>query len=252
MMRRLRFNGTGSGGDGCPSVHEDLDTGEVIVHGPPLTDHHDIAQLQHLSEGETAIVLPRTLLVDFGPKDVTRVPRIIDLDEFGRLFTTFKHTAWRLETRRRYASDEASDTYAQFLRGEPVAWDAVDSEWCANRREQSALGKRFERVRIVDSPPTAGQLYLLDNARRNSAVGEDIRNLSRAEAEQLQLPEEDFWIFDSRFVALLNFDDSDNLVDVELITEPAAVNRYAQARDAAWHYAVPYQQFTEVPGTAQR
>lgn len=251
-MRRLRFNGTGSGTDGCPSVHEDLDTGEIIVHGPPLTDRRDITQLQHLSEGETAIVLPCELLVDFGPKETTRVPRIIDLDEFGRLFTSFKHTAWRLETRRRYASDEGTETYAQFNRGEPVKWEGVDSEWCVKRREQSALGKRFERVRIVDNPPTAGQLYLLDNAKRNSAVGEDIRNLSRADAEQLHLPEEDFWIFDSRFVALLNFDDSDNLIDVELITEPVAVNRYAQARDAAWHYAVPYQKFAEATAAAQR
>ncbi|TXC96056.1 DUF6879 family protein [Streptomyces sp. ISID311] len=252
MMRRLRFNGTGSGGDGCPSVHEDLDTGEIVVHGPPLTDRADITQLQHLSEGETAIVLPRTLLVDFGPKEATRVPRIIDLVEFGRLFTAFKHTAWRLETRRRYASDEDTETYRQFIRGEPVNWDGVDAEWCAKRREQSALGKRFERVRIIDTPPTAGQLYLLDNAKRNSAVGEDIRNLSRADAEQLQLPQEDFWIFDSRFVALLNFDDADNLIDVELITEPVAVNRYAQVRDAAWHYAASYQQFAEATATAQR
>lgn len=43
-MRRLRFNGTGSGVNGCPSVHEDLDSGEVIVHGPPLTDPADVAQ----------------------------------------------------------------------------------------------------------------------------------------------------------------------------------------------------------------
>ncbi|MFI5523807.1 DUF6879 family protein [Streptomyces platensis] len=252
MMRRLRFNGTGSGTDGCPSVHEDLDTGEIIVHGPPLTDPADITQLQHLSEGETAIVLPRTLLVDFGPKEATRVPRIIDLAEFGRLFTTFKHTAWRLETRRRYASDEETETYAQFSRGEPVVWDGVDAEWCAKRREQAALGKRFERVRIVDNPPTTGQLYLLDNAKRNSAVGEEIRNITRARAEQLKLPEEDFWIFDSRLVARLNFDDSDNLNDVELITEPAAVNRYTQARDAAWHYAIPYEQFAEATASAQQ
>ncbi|WP_433859969.1 DUF6879 family protein [Streptomyces kronopolitis] len=251
MTRRLRFSGTGSGGDGCPSVHEDLDTGEIVVHGPPLTDRADIAQLQHLSEDETAIVLPRTLLVDFGPKEATRVPRIIDLDEFGRLFTAFKHTAWRLETRRRYASDEDTETYAQFTRGEPVTWDGVDAEWCTKRREQSALGKRFEGVRIIDTPPTTGQLYLIDNAKRNSAVGEDIRNLSRADAEQLQLPEEDFWIFDSRFVALLNFDHADNLIDVELITEPVAVNRYAQVRDAAWHYATPYQQFAETAAAPQ-
>src|SRR5205823_1912615 len=195
---------------------------------PQLTDPDDIARLQHLSPGETPIVVPRELLVDFGPKEVTRVPRIIDLDAFGRLFTSFEHTAWRLEMRGRYASDEDTETYAQFTRGEPVVWDGVNPEWCAQRREHSGLGKRFERVRIVDNPPTTGQLYLLDNAKRNSAVGEDIRNLWRADAERLQLPAEDFWIFDSRLVALLNFDDDDNLVDVELITEPAEVLRYAQ------------------------
>ncbi|MFF0094179.1 DUF6879 family protein [Streptomyces canus] len=243
MARRLRFNGTGSGVNGCPAVHEDLDTGEVIIHGPALTDPDDIARLRHLGEGEVPIVVPRELLVDFGPKEVTRVPNIIGLDEFDRLFTQFQHTAWRLESRRRYASDEVTGTYAQFLRGEPVDWEGRDAEWCAERREQVALGKRFERVRIVDTPPTPGQLYLLDNARRNSSVGEDIRQLWRSDAERLQLPAEDFWLFDSRLVARLNFDDADNLVNVELITEPVEVNRYAQARDAAQHYAVPYDAF---------
>jgi hypothetical protein len=242
MARRLRFNGTGSGDDGCPAVHEDLDSREVIVHGPPLTDPDDIAQLQHLGEGEVPIVVPRELLVDWGPKEVTRDAKIIDLDAFGKLFTTFKHTAWRLETRRRYASDEVTDTYAQFVETGAARWD-LDTPWCENRRKQVQQGKRVDRVRVVDDPPTTGQLYLLDNARRNSAVGEEIRVLSRAKAQCLQLPEVDAWIFDSRLVAVLNFDDADNLVDVELITEPAEVVRYAQVRDAAWHYAVPFEEF---------
>ncbi|MFJ8842325.1 DUF6879 family protein [Streptomyces cyaneofuscatus] len=245
MARRLRFNGTGSGVNGCPSLHEDLDTGEVVVHGLPLTDPDDIAQLRHLSDGEVPVVVPRELLVDFGPKDAVRVPDIIGLDEFDRLFTQFEHTAWRLETRRRYASDELTETYAQFTRRTSVDWDEVDAAWCAERREQVALGKRFERVRIVDSPPTSGQLYLLDNARRNSGVGERIHTLWREEADRLGLPAEDFWLFDSRLVALLNFDETDNLVDVELITQPAEVLRYAMVRDAAEHHAVHYTELAE-------
>lgn len=240
-MRRLRFNGTGSGGGGCPGVHEDLDSGEVIVHGPPLTASEDLAQLQRLDEGEVAVVVPRNTLVDFGPRDDT--PRLINAeDEFRRLFETFEHTAWRLETRRRYASDETGDDWAQFVAGETVVWDYGDS-WCLNVRSQTTEGKRFERVRLIDSPATTGQLFLQANAARNCAVGEDIRNLPRAEANRLHLPDEDFWLFDSRLVARLNFDDVDNLVDIELITEPAVVNRYCQVRDAAWHYAVRYDEF---------
>lgn len=242
MARRLRFNGTGSGEGGCPAVHEDLDSREIIVHGTPLTDPEDIAQLRHLSPGEVPIVVPRELLVDFGPKEVNRVPRIIDLNAFGKLFENFEHTAWRLETRTRYASDETTDTYAQFLQGESPAWD-MDTPWSNTIRQKSTQGARVERVRIVDRPATTGQLYLMAHARKNAALGEDVRNLRRTDAETLRLPTEDFWIFDSRLVALLNFDGTDDLVDVELITEPAEVNRYAQVRDAAWHHAVPYKAF---------
>ncbi|WSW93725.1 hypothetical protein OG714_29660 [Streptomyces sp. NBC_00989] len=42
-------------------------------------------------------------------------------------------------------------------------------------------------------------------------------------------------------VARLNFTEADELTDVELITEPAEVIRYAMLRDAAWHHAVPFQ-----------
>jgi hypothetical protein len=98
-------------------------------------------------------------------------------------------------------------------------------------------------VRTVDNPPTTGQSYLMANARRNAELGEDMRNLWREDAEQLQLGTEDFWIFDSRLVALLNFDGADNLMNVELITEPAEVVRYSVLRDAALHRATPHERF---------
>lgn len=242
MARRLRFNGTGSGEGGCPSVHEDLDSGEIVVHGPPLKDPADIAQLRHLGEGEVPIVVPRELLVDFSPKEADRVRRVIGLEAFNTLFETFEHTAWRLETRRRYASDEVTDTYAQFVRGEEPAWD-LGTPWSTTIRGKTSGGALVGRVRVVDNPPTAGQRYLLAHARKNAALGEDVRNLWRQDADRLRLPDEDFWIFDSRLVALLLFGEDDDLAGVELITEPAVVNRYAQVRDAAWHYAVPHTAF---------
>ncbi|MEV5506001.1 DUF6879 family protein [Streptomyces orinoci] len=243
MARRLRMIGTNSGNNGCPTLYEDLDTGEVLVQGDEVRDPGDIAQLKNVKAGEGFVVVPRELIVDFGPKEVARVPVLIGFDEFDEMFETFEHTAWRLETRGAYRSDEETETYRRFVRGEDAGYD-LDDAWCVSRRQQSALGKRFERVRVVDNPPTQGQLYLLDGARRNSAVGEEIRNLWRGEAERLKLPAQDFWIFDSRVVALLHFDEADRMTGVELITEPVQVLRYCQVRDAAWHYAVPHKTFS--------
>lgn len=240
MTRRLWKVGTNSGNDGCPTLYTEPGADTYVVQGDPVTDPAEVAQLD-LGEGEAAVTVPRELLANFGPKEPVHVPQRITFEEFGGMFTTLRHSAWRLETRRRYAEDEVTDTYRQFAAGEPVKWDLEDP-WCVNRREQSALGKRFERVRILDQPPTPGQRYLLDNARRNTAVGEDIRVLTRSQADELRLPREDFWIIDSRVVALLHFDDADAMTGVELITNPVDVLRYAQAREAAWHHAVPYEQ----------
>ncbi|MFB8124664.1 DUF6879 family protein [Streptomyces bacillaris] len=241
MARHLRKVGTNSGNDGCPTLYEVPGTDKYVVQGHRVTETAELAQLDNLTTDEGAVVVPRELLANFGPKEPVHVPQVISFEDFSEMFSKVKHSAWRLETRRRYASDEATDTYRQFAAGEPVTWDLEDP-WCANRREQTALGKRFERVRILDEPPTQGQLYLLDNARRNAAVGEDIRVVSRSQAEALGLPAEDFWIFDSRVVALLLHDGEDHLTHVELITNPIDVLRYAQVREAAWHHAVPYDQ----------
>ncbi|MET8824804.1 DUF6879 family protein [Streptomyces sp. NPDC004610] len=242
MARRLRFNGTGSGEGSCPAVHEDLDSGEIIVHGPRLTDPEALAQLQHIDEDEIPIVMPRNTLIDFGPRDRDTEPRIFTPEQFARLFENFQHSAWHLEMRRRYAVDEATDTYAQFARGEQPTWD-LETPWSQMIRAKTQDGAHVGRVRIVDSPPTPGQLYLLAHAVKNAALGEEVGNMWRADAEQLNLPNEDFWIFDSHIVASCLFDDDDNLTGAELITEPARVNQYNRLRDVARHFAVPYEQF---------
>ncbi|WP_329363068.1 DUF6879 family protein [Streptomyces sp. NBC_01483] len=242
MTRQLRFTGTDSKVDGCPALHTDVGTGEIVVQGAPVTDPEDLAQLQHFGPDEAAVVVPRELLVNWGPKEMERVPELVDRETFRRLFETFEHTAWRLETRRGYASDRQDPDYQAFLATGSATWDP-NEPWFINIRRQTDADKQVGRVRIADNPPTTEQLFLLDYARHNAAVGEDIRYLWRQDADRAGLPAEDFWIFDSRLVALLHFDDADNLLNIELITEPAEVVRYSIVRDAAMHHAVPYDQF---------
>ncbi|MFE7671358.1 DUF6879 family protein [Streptomyces albidoflavus] len=240
MARKLRFTGTDSKVDGCPALHTDEGTGEVIVQGTPVTDPEDLAQLQHLGPGEAAVAVPRELLVNWGPKEMERVPEMVDREAFRRLFETFQHTAWRLETRGGYASDREDPDYQEFLATGSAPCD-LNEPWFVNIKAQTEAGKTVGRVRIADKPMTTGQRFLLDYSRYNAAVGEDIRYLWREDAADL--PAEDFWIFDSRLVALLHFDDADNIVNIELITEPAEVVRYAIVRDAAMHHAIPFDQF---------
>ncbi|MFJ8729476.1 DUF6879 family protein [Streptomyces bauhiniae] len=240
MARQLRFVGTDSKVDGCPALHTDEGTGDVIVQGTPVTDPDDLAQLQHFGPGDAAVAVPRELLVNWGPKEMERVPEFVDRATFRRLFQTFKYTAWRLETRRGYASDREDPDFQAFLVTGSSPCDP-DEPWFVNIKAQTGVGKTVGRVRVADNPPTTEQLFLLDYARHNAAVGEDIRYLWRQDATDLRA--EDFWIFDSRLVALLHFDEADHITSIELITEPAEVVRYGTLHDAPVHHAVRRDEF---------
>lgn len=170
------------------------------------------------------------------------MPQFIDDDTFGDYFRQFEHTAWRLETRRGYASDRAGEKWQRFLEGQDIGHDP-DNAWRTNIRTQTGQGKRIERVRLVDDPPTAGQRFLFASAAGNIAAGEDIRNLWRTDAEKLALPAEDFWLFDARRALLLRFDEGDEYLGSELIEDPARIVHYCQVRDAAWHCAVRREEF---------
>ncbi|MFB6877230.1 DUF6879 family protein [Streptomyces sp. NPDC056323] len=170
------------------------------------------------------------------------MPDLVPFGAMAHLFEVFEHTAWRLETQRGCAADHVSPNWVRFQRGESLGCEA-GSPWHASIREKTQAGKRFARVRLVDSLPTEGQRFLLASGIGNVEAGEDIRNLYRSEAERLGLPDFDFWLFDSRILARFHIDEQGVTVGVELIEEPAQVLPACRARDAAWHFAVPTREF---------
>ncbi|MFE6849013.1 DUF6879 family protein [Streptomyces sp. NPDC057686] len=152
------------------------------------------------------------------------------------LFAEFAHTAFRLETRHGYASDRAGARFQAFLRGiEPTP--EPDNPWHVNVREKAEQGARFSRVRIIDEPPTDGQRFLMAAAAANP--GEDMRVLPRAEAVGLELPEYDFWLFDSRTLVRFHIDEQDVTTGVEVVEDPGEVLAACRARDRAWSAATP-------------
>ncbi|MFJ2110694.1 MULTISPECIES: DUF6879 family protein [unclassified Streptomyces] len=167
---------------------------------------------------------------------------LIPFEEITYLFTEFEHTAWRLETQRSYATDRASTKWQSWKAGSDITAGPADS-WRTNVTEQTGRGKRFERVRLVDDPPTEGQRFLLDSGLGNVAAGEDIRNLFRADAVRLGLPDFDFWLFDSRTVVKFTIDEEGTTLGVQILDDAESVVRACRTRDAAWHHAVATREF---------
>ncbi|MFJ6510439.1 DUF6879 family protein [Streptomyces sp. NPDC091406] len=241
-MTLLRFLGTTSDDGDCPTLYEVEGTTDILVQGDRVTDPEQLAQLRDVKDSETFVLVPRDLLVRFAPR--TTGPEMVPFSEITPLFREFRHTAFRLETRRGYASDRNSPKWGRWKSGADISTEP-DNAWRENVRAQTAQGKRFERVRLVDQPLTEGQQFLLASGHGNVAAGEDIRNLPRPQSVRLGLPEHDFWLFDSRLVARFVFDEDDTTLGVVLSEDPAEVALACQARDAAWHHATRTADFAK-------
>lgn len=125
-------------------------------------------------------------------------------DDFGRLFRAFEHTAFRLEVRNRYNSPRETESFRKFTAGESVdlTWH---QNWLAMIREATAQGRRFCRVRVVGLPLSDYSRFGLWSSQFANEAGDDIRYLTREQAEATDLPRHDYWLFDSRKLIKMHF-----------------------------------------------
>lgn len=168
--------------------------------------------------------------------------RVADPDRFTGLFTTFTATAYRLEVRRAYGVPDEDVPFQEYLAGRDpgTAWLRP---WLELMARQTGMGKRVERVRFVDTPPSPYLRWEIHCTPHNLAAGEDIRYLPRPVARRLALPDHDYWLFDNALVAVLDFDAQDRFLGFRTTTDPAAVAQHLAWQRAAWRHALPHDRY---------
>ena len=173
--------------------------------------------------------------------------------ELDRAVTSFEYTAFRLERRESYAGTSYDrPLFVGWLRGQLPELDP-DVPWKRMVRAATAEGRQFARVRIVSEPWSDYTRYALWQSEQNIAAGEDIRYLSRQRAEAVGLParlsEHDYWLFDSSLLVVMHYDDAtDDLRRCEIVDDPAVIVRHNYWRDAAWHHALPRDEYVRQAG----
>lgn len=162
--------------------------------------------------------------------------------EFARFVLGHEHTAFRLEVRDNYADDEEAEHVRRFLAGEPDD-DSWMDDWTGMVLRRTLMGQHIERVRVVSEPWSDYARFGLHLSRLNTAAGEDIRYLPRDQADQLGLPDYDYWLVDARKMCILRFDDHDVLLGADVITDPATIVEHCHYREIARHYATPRAEY---------
>jgi hypothetical protein len=170
--------------------------------------------------------------------------------EFFALFQGFTRSARRLESRSHTHIEEEQPRLRAFLAGElpeTCEWEAT--AWTEMVARQTAAGRPFQRVRVMDEPMSDYNRYLLYRTPYNLGAGEDIRYLGRDRANALDLPDHDFWVFDSEVVCLLRFTADGRPIGHDVIADPGLAARHEEWIFRAFGAATPYEQYVEADPT---
>jgi hypothetical protein len=162
-------------------------------------------------------------------------------EEFDTQFQSAEHSLLRLEMRRHTNLGAERSEVEAFLAGErPEVYVWSSDRWTEMVGRHAAAGRPFRRVRVMDEPLTDYNRFMIWTARRNVAAGESIRFLAMADANKLDLPDHDFWVFDSSRLVELRFTDDGRPLGHDLITDAEIVARHEEWINRAFAAATPY------------
>lgn len=160
-------------------------------------------------------------------------------EEFDALVMGVEHSAFRLETRERYEEPDETEHLARFLAGEPDTDHRWYRHWPDFIADRHTNGIRFERLRVVTWPPSDYALFGMQMVALAVAAGERITYIDRADAAQLDIPMEDFWLLDEARVLTLRFDDDGRLREANLTDDRPRLTDALTVRNLARQHGRP-------------
>ncbi|TQF05901.1 hypothetical protein E6W39_31335 [Kitasatospora acidiphila] len=166
---------------------------------------------------------------------------LLDGDEWQSYLRDFKHSAFRLEAHQIYTMPFEAETLASFLSGDPLP-EGFNADWHDRIRDHRAKGRVMTRAKLVRLPLTDYSRYLFEWCiPGNVAAGEDYRivDLTR---RSLDLPEQDFWMFDESVVVHMNYRPDGTQINRTLIENPD-IPKYLRWRDLALAESVSFAEW---------
>ncbi len=150
---------------------------------------------------------------------------------------------FRLETLPHYDAASDDEDYHRYLRGEPAPTAEVKEAWLERLRTDTAAGRRWRRVHVVQPPLTDYLRYECEwGYTFNVAGGEDVRILdmstSPAGADVLAAVG-DFFLVDHEHAVAMDYGEVGRFRGA-LPVDPVMLATYQAMADAAWTLAEPF------------
>lgn len=227
MHPRMLARDSGCSGGTCPAVYDDdpdLAPDQLAIVGKNAGGGLLSGLSDRIAGDEGLITIRRAIVAE-----ALRLPdEPIDLAALMAQFETFSYSAFRLETLQHYAGTGRDDQWVALLK--------------AGRR----WGKAYQRVHVIAEPLTPTmQQELTEGYGPNVAAGEDIGIIPVSAAGEwpADVPEYDFWLFDSSSLLTMHYDPDGNWAGASRVRDPGTILAACRARDAALHRATSWRTY---------
>jgi hypothetical protein len=151
--------------------------------------------------------------------------RTLAAHEFHEQLHDYQRTALRCEMQPVYQVVGEREPFEKFQSGDPVLppHDEGARPWLDQVARQTSEGKRMERVRIHQDPPTDYQRWLRWTGEWNIQAGEHLHYLTEHEATGAGLinavAQRDWWLFDDSRLMVLTHNEEGRRIHTELFTD---------------------------------
>ena len=172
---------------------------------------------------------------------------MVKVPQFSEQIAATTASAVHLEMRDWYAVADEREAFAQWRADQHARTTEAEREsrrdWLDLVRTATRRGVAMRRARIVSEPVSDYIRFEWAGTPLNIEAGEQVRWLPRRQASDLCLPGNDFWAFDERLVRFHHFSGDGDIVEDEIVTDPAQVRLCLSAFESVWQRAIPHAEY---------
>ncbi|MPZ66106.1 MAG: hypothetical protein GEU83_11525 [Pseudonocardiaceae bacterium] len=167
--------------------------------------------------------------------------------EFVDKFVQYRYSVFRLETLQNYGNSGEEEAFVAWRAGQSISVTPELRAWTQMIRANAQAGRIMQRVHVVTEPLSDYIQFELAGYAPNVEAGEDIRIIPVRERGHwpMDVPQHDYWLFDSHELYDQNYDADGWWLGTERIRDPERIVDACRWRDAALHQAMPWKDYVD-------
>lgn len=159
-----------------------------------------------------------------------------------------KKEIFRLQLLNTYDVESSKKSFEDYRRGKPINIDEIPGykDWLSRIETKKKQGVRVINMQVVDLPLNDYTRYAVEVILPiNERAGQESYFIERSKAADTVSGFQDFWMFDSEKVLLMDYDKNGRFLGGRVLTDTLSIARYVKLKHSLSKIAAPMKEFLQ-------